>query len=237
MRKKPTRRKIKKSRNNHYIQLYVICLTIFVITFFVTSSFLSSQTPCANSITCKSALVENIDNNSIGIFQGQNIIPPKIDLAYSDNNSSVLGTTAPNENKHIYVDLTAQKLYAYNGTEEYMQAMTATGRWGKTPIGNFNIWSKFRATRMAGGSGADYYNLPNVPYTMYFYGDFALHGAYWHNNFGHTMSHGCVNLRIVDSKKLFEWADGPSGGQKGTAVSVCNKFIAPNNCIQDNQTN
>ena len=90
---------------------------------------------------------------------------------------------------------------------------------------------------MAGGSGADAYNLPNVPYVMYFYQDYGLHGAYWHNNFGHPMSHGCINERITDAKALYDWADGPSGDQPGTAVSICNTFSAPNNCVQNNPIN
>jgi hypothetical protein len=67
---------------------------------------------------------------------------------------------------------------------------------------------------MSGGSGADYYNLPNVPYTMFFYNGqtpkswgYSLHGAYWHNNFGHPMSHGCVNMRIPDAEKLYYWSN------------------------------
>ena len=81
---------------------------------------------------------------------------------------------------------------------------------------------------MKGGSGADAYDLPNVPYVMYFYQDFGLHGAYWHDNFGHMMSHGCINERFVDAKTLYEWAD------VGTAVSICNSFSEPNNCQQTN---
>jgi lipoprotein-anchoring transpeptidase ErfK/SrfK len=62
---------------------------------------------------------------------------------------------------------------------------------------------------------------------MYFYQDYGLHGAYWHNNFGHPMSHGCINERIVDAKTLYGWAD------VGTPVSICNSFSAPNNCVQN----
>ena len=54
-------------------------------------------------------------------------------------------------------------------------------------------------------SGPDYY-LPQVPYTMYFYKGYAIHGTYWHNNFGHPMSHGCVNMRTDDAAWLFNWA-------------------------------
>ena len=50
------------------------------------------------------------------------------------------------------------------------------------------------------------YNTPDVPWTMYYYQGFAVHGAYWHNNFGRPVSHGCVNMRVNESKLLFEWA-------------------------------
>ena len=90
---------------------------------------------------------------------------------------------------------------------------------------------------MSGGSGTDYYNLPNVPYVMYFYHYFGLHGAYWHNNFGHTMSHGCVNMRPIDAGAIFDWVDGPKNGEKGTIVSICNRFTEPNICEQNNPIN
>jgi lipoprotein-anchoring transpeptidase ErfK/SrfK len=67
---------------------------------------------------------------------------------------------------------------------------------------------------------------------MFYYKDWALHGAYWHNNFGHTMSHGCINMRQVDAEALFNWADGPEKGKKGTAVSVCDSFEGPGKCVQ-----
>ena len=67
---------------------------------------------------------------------------------------------------------------------------------------------------MSGGTGNDYYNLPNVPFVMFFQNEkipgirgFGIHGAYWHNNFGHAMSHGCINMRIIDAEKLFKWAE------------------------------
>jgi hypothetical protein len=102
-----------------------------------------------------------------------------------------------------------------------------TGLWGKTPKGDFTIWTKIRSTRMSGGSGADYYDLPNVPYVMFFSNDevaastgFSIHGTYWHNNFGHAMSHGCVNMKTTDVAKLFEWAEGPQDGKKGTVITI-----------------
>lgn len=155
-----------------------------------------------------------IENDAVGVFHGREVTPPAIDLAADIVPVNVLGETDATGEKHIYVDLSTQTLSAFQGESLFMEAKVSTGKWGRTPAGEFTIWSKFRATRMSGGSGNDYYNLPNVPYTMFFSGakapassGFALHGAYWHNNFGHPMSHGCVNMRTVDAEKLFYWAE------------------------------
>ncbi len=154
-----------------------------------------------------------VENGVKGIFYGQEVMPPEIDLAAAEPVINVLGDADPTAEKRIYVDLSTQTLTAYQGDSLFMEALVSTGKWGRTPTGDFTIWSKFRATRMSGGSGSDYYNLPNVPYVMFYSGSgvaasrgFSLHGTYWHNNFGHTMSHGCVNMRIVDAQKLFSWA-------------------------------
>ena len=207
-------------------------LPILVAALVVTAgNFIFKDNPnCANSLTCKGDLSLKVENDAIGIFQGRTVIPPKVDLAIVEKSSVVLGdSTAPN--KHIYIDLSNQTLYAYQGKTKVMQTLISSGKWGRTPTGNFNIWTKLRSTRMAGGSGADYYNLPNVPYVMYYYRDFGLHGAYWHNNFGHTMSHGCVNMRQIDAQALFDWAE------VGTPVSVCDSFIAPGKCTQKDPVN
>ena len=62
---------------------------------------------------------------------------------------------------------------------------------------------------MKGGSIAlgTYYDLPNVPYVVYFYKGYGIHGTYWHSNFGHPMSHGCVNVSIPDMALLYNWID------------------------------
>jgi lipoprotein-anchoring transpeptidase ErfK/SrfK len=70
-------------------------------------------------------------------------------------------------------------------------------------VGQFRIWIKFRLDDMA---GADYY-IEDVPYVMYFHEGYGLHGVTWHGNFGHPMSHGCVNLPTEEAKWLFNWAD------------------------------
>jgi len=121
--------------------------------------------------------------------------------------SLVLGEASASD-KWIEIDLSEQKLTAWEGNSKFLETLVSSGKWGKTPTGEFNIWSKFKYTKMSGGNKAlhTYYYLPNVPYTMYFYKDFGLHGTYWHNNFGTPMSHGCVNLPTVMAEKLFYWS-------------------------------
>ncbi|OIP57601.1 MAG: hypothetical protein COX79_01300 [Candidatus Levybacteria bacterium CG_4_10_14_0_2_um_filter_36_16] len=240
MAKKSHRQKTNKSRKKtigYHLRVYFLSIFAGVAVFIAGNYFFNSQPICANSKTCTTDLSFSIDNDATGIFQGRTIIPPKINLALDNSNLSILGADTPSGEKHIYVDLSNQTIYAFQGKTQIMKTLISSGKWGKTPVGNFNIWTKLRSTRMAGGVGADAYSLPNVPYVMYFFHDFGFHGAYWHNNFGHPMSHGCVNMRIVDARDLFNWADGPSGSQKGTPVSVCNSLTEDGNCVQKNPVN
>ncbi|HWY79374.1 MAG TPA: L,D-transpeptidase [Candidatus Sulfotelmatobacter sp.] len=220
----------KKKTGRYYLTLSLFSMVSCLVVFVVGNYFNKPQLPCANTKTCQSDLSQHIDNKAIATFEGHTITPPKIDLAQALT-PAVLGANTTTGEKHVYIDLSTQRLYAYQGDTEYMDTYIASGKWNPTPVGNFHIWEKLVATRMAGGEGASAYDLPNVPYVMYFYQDYGLHGAYWHNNFGHMMSHGCVNERIVDAKKLYEWAD------LGTPVSVCNSFTTPNNCMQTNPIN
>jgi hypothetical protein len=229
----------KKSKKTvgHYLKIYFFSLFLSLIIFLI-GSFLKPQFDCANSKTCKSDLVVRVDNDAVGLFQGCKITPPKVELAMGNTESPVLGVHVTNSNKHIYIDLSRQILYAYEDSQQIMSALISSGKWGRTPVGNFNIWQKLPVTRMAGGQGADAYDLPNVQWVMYFYKDFGLHTAYWHNNFGNPMSHGCINMRLIDAKNLYEWADGPNSKQPGTAVSVCSEFRESDiACIQNNSIN
>jgi lipoprotein-anchoring transpeptidase ErfK/SrfK len=113
--------------------------------------------------------------------------------------------------KWIEVDLSEQKLYAHEGQATVLTAVVSTGtRYYPTVTGRFKIYAKYKAVRMTGPG----YNLPNVPWTMYFYRDYAIHGTYWHNNFGHPMSHGCVNMKTDQAKWVYDWAP------KGTLVVI-----------------
>lgn len=158
------------------------------------------------------------DNASLAIFQNQVIDYPKTSLSYSysqtlaqNNDTAVLGTTnSAGEEKWIEVTLAEQKVRAWEGNKLVMEFSISSGKWSPTPTGTFNIWYKTRSQAMSGGSKelGTYYFLPNVPHNMFFYKGYALHGAYWHNNFGHPMSHGCVNEPLAAAAQIFEWA-GP----------------------------
>lgn len=108
----------------------------------------------------------------------------------------------------IDVNLTTQRLTAYVGQTPVFSTAVSTGIWKyPTVVGTYRIYVKYGSATMSGGSGADYYYLPNVPYVMYFFRGYGLHGTYWHNNFGRPMSHGCVNLSVADAKWLFNFAE------------------------------
>jgi LysM repeat protein len=111
--------------------------------------------------------------------------------------------TRPTAGRWIDVDLSSQRLTAYQGDTPVFSALISGGL-PRTPtvVGRFKIYNKLTSTRMSGPG----YDLPGVPYTMYFYKGYAIHGTYWHNNFGRPMSHGCVNMRTSDAAWLFNWA-------------------------------
>ena len=107
------------------------------------------------------------------------------------------------DQRWIQIDLSKQRLVAWEGGKPVYAVVVSTGK-GSTPTrtGTFAIKSKHRSARMR---GADY-DVPNVPYTMYYHGGYAIHGAYWHRRFGTPVSHGCINVAVNHSKWLFNWA-------------------------------
>ncbi len=116
-----------------------------------------------------------------------------------------------NGERWIDVDLSQQRLYAYEGDTLIRSFVVSTGTW-QTPTvtGRYRIWIKLRSSSM---SGPGYY-LPDVPYIMYFYKGYGIHGTYWHNNFGTPMSHGCVNMTIADAEWVYNFT------VVGTVVNV-----------------
>jgi lipoprotein-anchoring transpeptidase ErfK/SrfK len=118
--------------------------------------------------------------------------------------------------KWIDVNLKTQTLVAYEGDKAVFATAVSTGREDKedkekdhhTPPGTFRIREKHIAATMDGDVATDGpYSIEDVPWIMYFNGSYALHGAFWHNNFGRQQSHGCVNLAPLDAKTLFNWTE------------------------------
>jgi len=118
---------------------------------------------------------------------------------------------APTAGKWIDIDIGDQRIAAYQGTTPLKSVLVSTGvAWYPTPIGHYAVYTKIASQAM---SGPGYY-LPGVPWVMYFTGAYAIHGTYWHHNFGTPMSHGCINLTIDDAKWFYDWAEN------GTPVIV-----------------
>ena len=115
----------------------------------------------------------------------------------------------------IDVNLSTQTLVAYEGDTPVFNTLVSSGlpQW-PTVTGQFRTYMKYESQTMNGYLlGYDYF-LEGVPYVMYFFEDYAIHGTYWHSNFGTPMSHGCVNLRTEDAGWLFDFAE------VGTIVNV-----------------
>ena len=197
-------------------------LAVFIFGIFMVSPYLPGTVhdePLADLTSLKRLTdgkpLEQPRNEEGAQFHGAPATPPRIqELAL--NPTKVLGVSSGD--KRIEIDLTNQKVYAFEGNRKVFDFLVSTGKWGRTPTGEFTIWSKVRSQKMSGGDRArnTYYYLPNVPYVMFFYNDqiakmrgFSFHGTYWHDNFGHPMSHGCINMRTPDAQALYEWADPP----------------------------
>jgi LysM repeat protein len=149
------------------------------------------------------------------IYAGQTLIIPG-----SDGGASTGNTTSPIAPisygpRWIDVNLTTQRLIAYEEKEPVYSTAISSGLWPHlTVTGLFEVYVRYQSQTMNGYRlGYDYY-LTNVPYVMYFYRDYAIHGTYWHNNFGTPMSHGCVNAPTPDAQWLYNWSS------YGTPVNV-----------------
>jgi lipoprotein-anchoring transpeptidase ErfK/SrfK len=146
----------------------------------------------------------------------------------------------PPAEKRILVSTADQTLTAYEGDEIVLHTQVSTGIPSNgpspngiptdTPQGYFHVEVKVPSRHMGDGdltSDIEAYELPGVPWVSFFHQTgVALHGAYWHDNFGRMMSHGCVNMRIEDAKWIYRWTSPLAGPQDwnskghGTLVQV-----------------
>ncbi|MBA3724421.1 MAG: L,D-transpeptidase [Candidatus Levybacteria bacterium] len=206
-----------KRGKNYALKLSVLAFGVLVVALGLTVYLnVAAKEFCANSISCITDLSGQRTDETKGVYLGKKVaVPEEKPTQYAlEDTQYVLGEATSNTNKRLYVDLTQQKILAFEGDKLIYDFPVSTGKWYLTPTGEFRIWTWLRYTRMSGGNKANgtYYNLPNVPYTMFFanakvpkYRGYGIHGAYWHNNFGTPMSHGCVNMREEDVAKIYEW--------------------------------
>lgn len=167
-----------------------------------------------------------VENAGTPIFDNQPVesLPEK--PTPEKGTSVVLGshTAADGSEKWIEVDLSDQKLYGWEGNRKVHDVAISSGRPGYDTVqGEFRVWRKVRNQAYRGGSRArgDYYYLPNVPYSLFFHQGYAIHGAYWHNDFGiKRRSSGCVNLRIEDAEKVYNWAGPAMAGGVGALIAT-----------------
>jgi LysM repeat protein len=161
-----------------------------------------SRIAARNGTTVRALMAINNIANPDRIWVGQRIAIAK-GAAGAPAASKPSTSTGATTGRWIDINLSQQRLTAYQGNTPVFSTLISGGL-PRTPtvVGRFRIQTKLTSTRMSGPG----YNLPGVPYTMYFYKGYAIHGTYWHNNFGRPMSHGCVNMRTPDAAWLFKWA-------------------------------
>ncbi|BAB76469.1 L,D-transpeptidase [Anabaena sp. FACHB-709] len=116
---------------------------------------------------------------------------------------NTIETLQKSEQRWIQINLANQRLIAWEGGKPVYAIVISSGkRSTPTRIGSFKIQSKHKSTRMRGRN----YDVPNVPYAMFYSGNYGIHGAYWHRKFGTPVSNGCVNLAPNHAQWLFNWA-------------------------------
>lgn len=204
-------KKLYKHKSIFPIEPLFILVFIFVVAFVLNIDKIMPGKKTAQNPLESDAYVQFIKNQTglfdknakIAIFNNKKISLPKEAPTLQ---AQVLGDEAPNDNKWIEINLTEQRLYLHEGNSVVGNFLVSTGLYDRTPTGTYHTYVKYRYARMRGGSGASYYDLSNVPFTMYFYKGYGIHGTYWHNNFGHPMSHGCINMRTSEAEIAYNFA-------------------------------
>jgi hypothetical protein len=109
--------------------------------------------------------------------------------------------------KHIEVDLQRQTITAYESGKPVMSSLVSSG-YGEflTPRGKHSVLYKYPAVRMIGGTGSDFYDLPGVAFSTFItWSGVAIHGTYWHNDYGRPRSHGCLNVPSDVARWFWRW--------------------------------
>jgi hypothetical protein len=121
---------------------------------------------------------------------------------------------AHRDRRWIDISIINQVMVLWEGDRPVYATLVSTGRDGlgdpkvslSTPTGVFRVQQKHVTTTMDSDVADKEFELRDVPWVMYFKGGYALHAAYWHDDFGRARSHGCVNLSPIDARLAFEWS-------------------------------
>lgn len=172
-----------------------------------------TQTPTETAIPSETPTPSQTPTATISPTPTQTLAPTRpVDPSASleKEEVSLPAGLGPGE-RWIDINLSTQTLSAFEGQDMINSFPVSSGRPNTpTVTGEFRIWIKVRIQAM---SGPGYY-LPDVPWVMYFYEDYGIHGTWWHNNFGTPMSAGCVNMTIDDAHWMYQFAS------VGTIVKV-----------------
>jgi len=182
-------------KNKNKILYIVIALAIAVI-------FLSGK-----------AIAKQIDSNQIDpidpvqtVKNYTKVLAPSLpeiaSVATPKKEEPKIVPQAQDNTKYIEINLSKQTLYAFENGQIINSFLISGGLMGATPTGTFSIYSKNASVTMAGPG----YYLPGVPWVSWFTGPYSIHGTYWHSNFGHPMSHGCVNASTPNALWIYNWA-------------------------------
>ena len=127
---------------------------------------------------------------------------------FSSEETTLLSKQVPENEKHIEIYLDRQLLLAFEWNALVYAARVATGQKNyETPTGWFHTFHKRPTYHMTGGADdSSVFDLPGVPWDSYITDTgVAMHGTYWHNDFGHPHSHGCINMAPQDAKWIYRW--------------------------------
>ena len=120
----------------------------------------------------------------------------------------------------VEVDKSEQMLYLYFNSEIQKAWRVSTGRPGgpnlKSMATRPGVYKVYRLYEKYPMWGRDWW-CPDVPWVIWFHGELAIHAAYWHNDFGLPVSHGCVNMAEMDAKELYSYM---KNGRYGTVIWV-----------------
>lgn len=192
-------------------RIFAVLVLVVFLCWFSSPAWAASSSPVLGELESASYSI-TISNNVVQVSHWLNALGPGDS---SEARPDLLPANPPENpprafifSKWIKVDLSEQATTAYQGKIPLKTVLVSTGlpRY-PTPVGEFKVYLKVRSQTMTGGVGADRYVLPGVPWIMYFSGGNALHGTYWHKDFGRPKSHGCVNMTIADAKWFYEWAE------------------------------